>query len=61
MIKATTAPTAEATTMVMEKAAKTLKKLDEKTTPKTGRPVEHVPDKQITQRTKKLSEPIGAE
>ena len=64
MFKATCAPTAEATAMVMEKATKImgtttkmLKELDEMTTPKAGRIVDHVDDRQITQQTKKLSEP----
>lgn len=58
MIEATTAPTAEATAMVMEKATKIMtmatrmpKELGQVTTPKTGRLVEHVTDKQITQKT----------
>jgi hypothetical protein len=61
MIEATLAPTAEATAMVMEKATnvmgkatKMLKELDEMATPKTGRVIESVPDKQLSNKTKKL-------
>ena len=61
MIEATLAPTAEATAMEMEKATnvmgkatKMLKELDEMATPKTGRVIESVPDKQLSNKTKKL-------
>ena len=54
MIEATAAPKAEATAMVMEKATKMLKELDEMATPKTGRVIESVPDKLLSNKTKKL-------
>ena len=63
MIQATVAPTSEAKAMVMksamkciDEAGKQVGRLDAMATPKTGRLVEHVPDKQITQKPKKLSE-----
>jgi hypothetical protein len=61
MIEATLAPTAEATAMVMEKATnvmgkatKMLKELDEMVAPKSVRIVEHVPDKQLPDKTKRI-------
>lgn len=62
--RAVYAPTDEATAMVMEKAVKIMEKatkmlesLDGMATPKAGRLVEHVPDKQLPNNAKKSSEP----
>jgi hypothetical protein len=41
----------------MGKATKMLKDLDELSSPKAGRIVDHVPDEQISRKTIKLSEP----
>lgn len=61
--RAVYAPTDEATAMVMEKAVKIMEKatkmlqsLDDMATPKAGRLVEHVPDKQLPNKTKKKSD-----
>lgn len=64
LVNAAHASTEEASALVMEKASKImhtatkmLESLDDMATPKAGRLVEHVPDKQLPNKTKSPSEP----
>jgi hypothetical protein len=61
IVEASVAPTAEAKALVMksamkcfEEAGKQVDRLDAMATPKTGRVIESVPDKQLPNKTKKL-------